>query len=332
MNRFTTQEKTIYPITDSWFKPIYDKIQKAKKDKKFISKGKKYKILMEGMGLKKFKGKFLDPATKKGPVDVASFKDGELENIKSVYDENMTKQALSISISKLKQFFNNEKIENDGAYKHIKNIPTSVAIDILANEWKNRPPVLPNIRKEILWPIEKRGAYFIGVDTSNLSDQLSFNRNPEDLHMTLAYLGDKSPEEIERIKQYLKGIAERNYSFTTNAPFYAWFDKRRYPHVGVEKDKKLKKLQKALSIYNVRPGSFIPHITIGTANDIQLLPDNQNITVPINNITLYKTVDNSSIGQFNPALQQRYEKVERFDLKSPTLIQKILEALKGNLS
>lgn len=44
-------------------------------------------------------------------------------------------------------------------YKDIKHVPTSLAIKLLAEEWRNRPPVYENVRKEIYWPVEKTAGW-----------------------------------------------------------------------------------------------------------------------------------------------------------------------------
>ena len=218
--------------------------------------------MWEGFGLKKFKGSYLPVHTKRGPVAPEAFEDGELENVDSVHQKIMKKQA----------------------------------------------------------------AYFVGVDTSDVSRIQSARENPADSHMTMAFLGNKSPEALERIKQYLAGIANSNTAFNANSSFYAKFGPR-YPHAGVERSVPLNSLYNQivnkLQAPVVAGRSFMPHITLAEPSmesNITLPDTTDNITVPVRALTLYET---------NPGMEGNYKKLETYELKAPSLFQKILTVLRG---
>ena len=56
-------------------------LNSMRKGMKHVHDSGNHTTMLEGEGLKKFTGKFIDPATKKGPVHVESFKDGELREV-----------------------------------------------------------------------------------------------------------------------------------------------------------------------------------------------------------------------------------------------------------
>ena len=218
--------------------------------------------MWEGFGLKKFKGSYLPVHTKRGPVHPEAFEDGELENVDSVHQKIMKKQA----------------------------------------------------------------AYFVGVDTSDVSGIQSSRENLSDSHMTMAFLGNKSPEALERIKQYLAGIANSNTVFNANSPFYARFG-ARYPHAGVERSAPLNSLYNQivnkLQAPIVAGRSFMPHITLAEPSmesNIALPDTTDNITVPVRALTLYETT---------PGMEGNYKKLETYELGAPSLFQKILTVLRG---
>ena len=431
-----TEQKDINstkPMSEKRINSTYSHVMSFHKDRKMITDAGNHSLLhgVKGGGLKPFEGKFTDPASAKGPVNVESFADGELENTESIHQRHMRgkKDDKSYNYIKIKEHGEGQTMMKKVAYdtplsKKFKDLPTSEMIYLLAEQWKK--PVVPGIKTYVVWQercektaeekkhmsdstrslisggaaglvstaitqplnqvsnmkgtfpakflgksllesakmikeehglkgfyagygasglkavsqsalwmltgalvdktlrakhqkIEKKAAYFVGVDASPIAEQMNIQRNPEDLHMTVAYLGNKSEEDIERIKGFLKGQAERNHSFTTKAPFYARFAER-YPHLGVEKNKQLDALQKPFSQFDNVDRPFVPHITIGNHDQVPVLPDDQNITLPVDNLTLYSTI------QGEPG---HYEKVERYDLHPANFLDKLKTFLLG---
>ena len=436
-----TEQKDINstkPMSEKRINSTYSHVMSFHKNRKMITDAGNHSLLhgVKGGGLKPFEGKFTDPASAKGPVNVESFEDGELETTESIHQRYMKgkKDNKSYNYIKIKEHGEGQTMMKKVAYdtplsKKFKDLPTSEMIYLLAEQWKK--PVVPGIKTDVVWQercektaeekkpmsnsmrslisggaagivstaltqplqqvanmkgtfpakylgktmwesakmihkehglkgfyagygasalralpqsalwmltaaatdkalqakrnankLEKKGAYFIGVDASPIAEQMNIQRNPEDLHMTVAYLGNKSEEDIERIKGFLKGQAERNHSFTTKAPFYARFAER-YPHLGVEKNKQLSALQKPFSQYDNMSDigrSYTPHITIGNPQDVPVLPDDQNITLPVDNLTLYSTI------QGEPG---HYEKVERYDLHPANFLDRLKSFLMG---
>lgn len=165
--------------------------------------------------------------------------------------------------------------------------------------------------------LNKTANYFIGIDESQMANKLNIKRNPKDLHITIALLGEQSKDNIKKIKKHISDKAKSLTSFNTKAPFYATFGEK-YPHLGVENNVRLRKLYNK---FNTNTNwSFLPHITIGDISDFNTLPEDSNITLPINNITLFKTISNEP---------GRYKKIQKVDLKNPSIFTKFLDFMMG---
>lgn len=78
-----------FTITDKWFAPRYKKAKDAQRKGIYNGGDESPDNVWEGLGLKKFTGKFMDISKKKGPVNVESFREGELMKVKSNFQENI---------------------------------------------------------------------------------------------------------------------------------------------------------------------------------------------------------------------------------------------------
>jgi len=102
--------------------------------------------------------------------------------------------------------------------------------------------------------------------------------NTEDFHLTLHFLGETSPEQIEKINEILNCTALQNAPFEIELKELGAFYKNRQPlviWVGIAENKKLtnlfSRLRESLSengfILEDRP--FSPHLTLGRVKQIE---------------------------------------------------------------
>jgi len=95
---------------------------------------------------------------------------------------------------------------------------------------------------------------------------------PRNMHLTLAFLGDVPPDQIDDIKQVLDHACEGHAPFGLNAAGTGFFGKPRYPRViwaGIADCPALAKLQHRIATGLMDAGiafddkPFSPHLTLG---------------------------------------------------------------------
>lgn len=110
----------------------------------------------------------------------------------------------------------------------------------------------------------------------------------ENMHITLAFLGETPINKLDRISEIIKGISARYSPFTINLQGTGFFPNIRQPRVlwiGIEKEPALYDIKHEIDIgldrlglfYDRKP--FSPHLTLGrfksfySAGDLSGLPD-----------------------------------------------------------
>jgi len=225
------------------------------------------------------------------------------------------KEISSTQVPTIKNFGGEEPV-----YKHIKNIPTSQAIDMLAAEWRDRPPVYPNVRKEVYWPMVKRAeesnTYFIAiVPSSQATEAVPSFRDPRELHITVSFLGNKTESEIESIKLKLYELTKGTTEFSLQSSGYSSFNGHA-PHLSFKTN------ERALALYDKVMSSigtasafteYKPHMTVGS----DFVPSGAPVEVEVRSVVLYKIE------------QGRYVPVAQFPLQSEGIIDKIKSFFSG---
>jgi 2'-5' RNA ligase len=98
--------------------------------------------------------------------------------------------------------------------------------------------------------------------------------NPENLHLTLKFLGNTPEERLNLIKEALENVASKYHPFYTKIKGMGVFPNKRYPRVlwvGVENKEILIEIQRQVETemsfigYKKEQKEFSPHVTIGRA-------------------------------------------------------------------
>lgn len=98
---------------------------------------------------------------------------------------------------------------------------------------------------------------------------------PENIHLTLKFLGDVSPENLTRLEQVIRHEAGNHAPFDLTLRGLGCFPNPRRPRVlwvGLEAPPALEKLQRNLNLSTARLGytdedrPFAPHLTLGRVN------------------------------------------------------------------
>lgn len=165
--------------------------------------------------------------------------------------------------------------------------------------------------------------YFVGLPIpSNGLKQLKYKSDPRDLHVTLIYLGKKSPEEIHNLKHKLHLISKGSKEVPISGKNYARFGDR-YPHFAVNKNYELMSLYNKLHKFDngndVR--TFVPHITIGT--NVKRLPEPNKAKFVGNSMSLFK-IENNIKGNEN-----RLQPIAVYPLQKRTLLDKGLDLFRN---
>jgi 2'-5' RNA ligase len=144
--------------------------------------------------------------------------------------------------------------------------------------------------------------------------------NLNNLHITLTYLGSKTPMELEAVKKQLYEISMSTSTFNVSGNKFSTFDQGRYPHLMIEKTNNLvtlkNRLNKTLDA-SLQFKDFKPHITISNSN-IGFIPESIDMAFEAKSIVLYR-----SRGYDKP-----YEPVASFPLKSRNALQKAIDWVK----
>lgn len=95
---------------------------------------------------------------------------------------------------------------------------------------------------------------------------------PENLHLTLKFLGNTQLEKIQIIKEVLTNISKKIFPFYIKIQGIGFFPNKKYPRVlwvGLENKEKIIDIQKKIEAdmskigYKKEEREFDPHITIG---------------------------------------------------------------------
>lgn len=129
---------------------------------------------------------------------------------------------------------------------------------------------------------------------------------PENIHLTLKFLGDINPEQVNKIKEVITKISAKFVAFKVNFNGFGFFPNQRKPKVffiSINKEKLLKniasELEKELEMLSFeRENKFKSHITLARIKDfrnIESLREKIKNTqldevFPVNTITLYKSI------------------------------------------
>jgi 2'-5' RNA ligase len=162
--------------------------------------------------------------------------------------------------------------------------------------------------------------YFIAiVPSAEAKQQIASFRNPDELHVTVSYLGPKSAQEVEDIKMKLYSLAQSSVGFNVKSTGYSTFDNGKYPHLSVDGGPRF------IDFYNKiknnigtaeKQTTFAPHITVGTKD---FVPQGNDVSFDVRSVVLY---------QVNPG--GTYTPVASFPLKDETLIDKIKDFFGGS--
>jgi len=199
------------------------------------------------------------------------------------------------------------------------SLPTSRAIDVLVHEWISRTPPI-GIRKEVLTSqVLVKSAqfilptYFIAVIPTEEAKQKILSYIPQDdLHLTLAYLGNKREDEIEQIKLRLQMMMLNQKALDIRSDGYGTFTRSNITHMRIKPTNRLVDLslllRKEFGASGVAP-AFVPHIT--TAKSLKTItgPDLQ---FKAKSIVLIKS--SKGVG---------YEIIAEYQLQDLTILDKI---------
>lgn len=165
-------------------------------------------------------------------------------------------------------------------------------------------------------------SYFVAiVPSAEVKENIPAFTNLNNLHITLAYLGQKTPQQVEDIKRQLYNISLNTSTFDVSGNKFSTFDKGSYPHLMIEKTKNLLELRNRVNQkldVSLQFPEYKPHITIAKTN-IGFLPSDREIAFEAKSIVLYR-----STGYDKP-----YEPVASFPLKDRNMIQKAIDWIKG---
>lgn len=128
---------------------------------------------------------------------------------------------------------------------------------------------------------------------------------PENIHLSLKFLGDINPEQVNKIKEVITKISAKFAAFKVNFNGFGFFPNQKKPRVffiNINKEKLLKniasELEKELEMLNFeRENKFKSHITLARIKNfrnIESLREKIKNTqldevFPVNTITLYKS-------------------------------------------
>ena len=119
---------------------------------------------------------------------------------------------------------------------------------------------------------------------SNIQDELKQARadvkwiKPENIHLTLKFLGEIEEDLVEKIRPILEGITQRNSSFSLQLSNLGAFPKLQYPRViwiGVTNDQAVIGIAQDLEKQMIKIGlpaesrQFSSHITLGRVRSAQ---------------------------------------------------------------
>ena len=87
-------------------------------------------------------------------------------------------------------------------------------------------------------------SYFVAiVPSAEVKENIPAFTNLNNLHITLAYLGQKTPQQVEDIKRQLYNISLNTSTFNVSGNKFSTFDQGNYPHLMIEKTKNLLELR-----------------------------------------------------------------------------------------
>ncbi|HII68105.1 MAG TPA: RNA 2',3'-cyclic phosphodiesterase [Thermococcaceae archaeon] len=135
---------------------------------------------------------------------------------------------------------------------------------------------------------------------------------PENLHITLKFLGEITEEQAEDIKRILESIAKKRKKHEVDAKGIGVFPNYNYVRViwaGVDNDEEIKKMAEEIdnALFKLgfkREKNFVSHITIGR---VKFVKDKVGLMLAL------KELSNEEFGKF---------KVEAIELKKSTLTPK----------
>ncbi len=149
---------------------------------------------------------------------------------------------------------------------------------------------------------------------NTLSDDLMRWMPPQNVHLTLKFLGDVSSSSLDLIKQMLTAEAAQHQCFEMQAKGIGSFPNSRRPRViwiGLQAPAALESLQRGIESASARLGyaadekSFSPHLTIGRVKQNLSAPEIQRIRSALEetNIGLLGVVHIDAVQLFKSDLQ-----------------------------
>ncbi|WP_175059203.1 RNA 2',3'-cyclic phosphodiesterase [Thermococcus sp. 2319x1] len=148
---------------------------------------------------------------------------------------------------------------------------------------------------------------------------------PENLHLTLKFLGEITEEQAEHVKKLLEGIAKKHKKHRVKVKGIGVFPNYNYVRViwaGVENDGEIRKMAKEIdnALFKLgfkREEDFVSHITIGR---VKFVKDKVELMLAL------KELSNEEFGEFEVgAIELKkstltpkgpiYETLARFELK-----------------
>jgi len=137
--------------------------------------------------------------------------------------------------------------------------------------------------------------YFLGIPATDVKTKS--NVNPNDLHITLKYLDNKTDSELSMLIPKLSKIKDKDFTLVTDG--YGRFN-GKFPHLNIKENKRLFKLKEDVW-KQVGPDnrSYKPHITLSYKN-VKRLPNYRKSKINVNKYVLYKINENLQNNRFIP--------------------------------
>jgi RNA 2',3'-cyclic 3'-phosphodiesterase len=173
-------------------------------------------------------------------------------------------------------------------------------------------------------------ADFIASLKSDMTDERISWTEKENIHITLAFLGDTEELMIAKVKDMLKSTCPTEQSFSIllrGAGVFKGFSDPRVLWAGIENSDKLVSLQGAIrgglrkSGISVEERQFTPHLTLGRIRSIMNKEKLRSIiesysgkewqTVSVNEVTLYESILMQTGAVYRP--------IEIYKLRHPAL-------------
>ena len=165
--------------------------------------------------------------------------------------------------------------------------------------------------------------YFIAIDPQQRYEtKMPAARPKQEMHVTLSYLGEKTPKELRKVIRAMKRAAHTSRDFNIKTKGYHDFTGRQ-PHLEVINSKGLMDLQhklRNLGTERYRSTSYHPHLTMQEYGLAPRGTAKSRHKFPVNKITLYG-VDQSQ--------DMPYKKIKSFKLKDRNIFDKLIDYIRN---